>query len=246
MDEEVLAAFAEKGLLPSKEVAHWRAPAPGEVVSQPWADEIISFLAFTSAESGIPRTGSYVGSSMSGAWSCSTSIRLGCCISPASSPCARASLGWNRTWTSFGGCSPGELCPWGIHLRPRRWGASLCRKNRAWGARIPRTSPVTPTGDGMGSGSTLGIRWVAVSGVYWREAGEAEELVVGLRPHREAQGGGHRGGAPEAHKGRPRRGAGVPHPLPPLGHAVGGEDAPNVEIRWPIGPRPRVAGGATG
>ena len=24
MDEEVLAAFAEKGLLPSKEVAHWR------------------------------------------------------------------------------------------------------------------------------------------------------------------------------------------------------------------------------
>ena len=27
MDGEVLAAFAEKGLLPLKEVAHWRAPA---------------------------------------------------------------------------------------------------------------------------------------------------------------------------------------------------------------------------
>ena len=37
MDEEVLAAFAEKGLLPSKEVAHWRAPALGEVVPQPCA-----------------------------------------------------------------------------------------------------------------------------------------------------------------------------------------------------------------
>jgi len=35
MDEEVLAAFAEKGLLPSKEVVHWRAPTPGEVVPQP-------------------------------------------------------------------------------------------------------------------------------------------------------------------------------------------------------------------
>ena len=46
MDEEVLAAFAEKGLLPSKEVAYWRARASGEVVSQPRADEVISFLAF--------------------------------------------------------------------------------------------------------------------------------------------------------------------------------------------------------
>ena len=32
VDEEVLAAFAEKVLLPSKEVAHWRAPTMGEVV----------------------------------------------------------------------------------------------------------------------------------------------------------------------------------------------------------------------
>ena len=35
MDEEVLAAFTEKGLLPSKEVVHWRAPTPGEVVPHP-------------------------------------------------------------------------------------------------------------------------------------------------------------------------------------------------------------------
>ena len=35
MDEEVLATFAEKGLLPSKVVVHWRAPTLGEVVSQP-------------------------------------------------------------------------------------------------------------------------------------------------------------------------------------------------------------------
>ena len=35
MDEEVLAAFAEKGLLLLKEVVHWRAPALGEIVPQP-------------------------------------------------------------------------------------------------------------------------------------------------------------------------------------------------------------------
>ena len=44
--EAVLAAFIEKGLLPSKEVAHWRVPMPGEVVPQPRADEVVSFLAF--------------------------------------------------------------------------------------------------------------------------------------------------------------------------------------------------------
>jgi len=32
VDEVVLAEFAVKGLLLSKEVAHWRAPALGEVV----------------------------------------------------------------------------------------------------------------------------------------------------------------------------------------------------------------------
>jgi len=31
VDEEVLAAFTEKGLLLLKEVAHWRAPAPGRL-----------------------------------------------------------------------------------------------------------------------------------------------------------------------------------------------------------------------
>ena len=46
MDEAVLATFVEKGLLPPKEVAHWRAPTPGEAVSQPRFDEVVSFLAF--------------------------------------------------------------------------------------------------------------------------------------------------------------------------------------------------------
>ena len=54
MDEEVLAAFAEKGLLPSKEVAHWRAPALGEVVPQPRANEVVSFLAFHEHRLGYP------------------------------------------------------------------------------------------------------------------------------------------------------------------------------------------------
>jgi hypothetical protein len=54
VDEEVLATFAEKGLLPSKEVAQWRAPTPGEVVPQPRADEVISFLAFHERGLGYP------------------------------------------------------------------------------------------------------------------------------------------------------------------------------------------------
>ena len=43
--ESVLKAFAVKGFLPLKEVAHWRAPV-GEDFLQPPADEVISFLAF--------------------------------------------------------------------------------------------------------------------------------------------------------------------------------------------------------
>ena len=50
VDEEVLAAFAEKGLLPSKKVEYWRAPALGEVVLQPWSDKVVSFLAFHERE----------------------------------------------------------------------------------------------------------------------------------------------------------------------------------------------------
>ena len=41
----MLAAFAEKGLLPPKEVAHWRAPAE-EAFPRPWAGEVVSFLTF--------------------------------------------------------------------------------------------------------------------------------------------------------------------------------------------------------
>ena len=54
MDEEVLAAFAEKGLLPSKKVAYCRAPAPREVVPQPQASEVVSFLAFHERGLGYP------------------------------------------------------------------------------------------------------------------------------------------------------------------------------------------------
>ena len=32
VDEAVLAAFTEKGMLLSKEVAHWRALVPGEAI----------------------------------------------------------------------------------------------------------------------------------------------------------------------------------------------------------------------
>jgi len=54
VDEEVLATFAEKGLHPPKEVMHWRAPTPGEVVSRPWVDEVVSFLTFHEHGLGYP------------------------------------------------------------------------------------------------------------------------------------------------------------------------------------------------
>ena len=45
MRESVLAAFAEKGFLPPKEVAHWRALGREEF-PQPRPDEVVSFLTF--------------------------------------------------------------------------------------------------------------------------------------------------------------------------------------------------------
>ena len=45
MRESVLKAFAMKGFLPPKEVAHWRALGR-EDVPQPWPDKVVSFLAF--------------------------------------------------------------------------------------------------------------------------------------------------------------------------------------------------------
>ena len=53
MSESVLAAFVEKGVLPPKEVVHWRAPT-GEEFSQPWASEVVSFLAFHECGLGYP------------------------------------------------------------------------------------------------------------------------------------------------------------------------------------------------
>jgi len=53
VDETVLAAFTKKGLLPPKEVAHWRAPA-GEAFPRPRVGEVISFLAFHEHGLGYP------------------------------------------------------------------------------------------------------------------------------------------------------------------------------------------------
>ena len=108
--ESMLEAVAVKGFLPPKEVAHWRAPEREEFL-QPQPDEVVSFVTFHECGLGYPRrikvlqlhtplmhTSSYEG----------TLIRRGCCTSLASSPSARLSLGWSRTWISFGGCSLGE------------------------------------------------------------------------------------------------------------------------------------------
>ena len=53
MSELVLAAFAEKGVLPPKEVAHWRALA-GEDFLRPQDSEVVSFLAFHERGLGYP------------------------------------------------------------------------------------------------------------------------------------------------------------------------------------------------
>ena len=48
----MLEAFAMKGFLPPKEVAHWRAP--GREFPQPRATEVVSFLAFHERGLGYP------------------------------------------------------------------------------------------------------------------------------------------------------------------------------------------------
>ena len=54
MQEDLLASFTEKGLLPTKAVAHWRAPRPREVVPLPRDNEIVSFLTFHQRGLGYP------------------------------------------------------------------------------------------------------------------------------------------------------------------------------------------------
>ena len=54
VDKVVLAAIIEKGLVPSKEVMHWRVPVPGEAIPRPRADEVASFLAFHEHGLGYP------------------------------------------------------------------------------------------------------------------------------------------------------------------------------------------------
>ena len=53
MRESVLDAFAEKGFLPLKEVAHWRAPRR-EDFPQPQVDKVVSFLTFHERGLGYP------------------------------------------------------------------------------------------------------------------------------------------------------------------------------------------------
>ena len=53
MRESVLASFVEKGVLPPKEVAHWRAPM-GEDFPRPQDGEVVSFLTFHEHGLGYP------------------------------------------------------------------------------------------------------------------------------------------------------------------------------------------------
>ena len=53
MRESVLEAFAVKVFLPPKEVAHWWTPGREDFL-QPWAGEVVSFLAFHERGLGYP------------------------------------------------------------------------------------------------------------------------------------------------------------------------------------------------
>jgi hypothetical protein len=53
-DRGAAAGFTEKGLLPSKELAHWRPPPAGHEEPRPEADEIVSFLTFYERGLGHP------------------------------------------------------------------------------------------------------------------------------------------------------------------------------------------------
>ena len=53
MRESVLKAFVGKGLLPPKEVVHWRIPEREEF-PQPWADEVVCFLTLHERGLGYP------------------------------------------------------------------------------------------------------------------------------------------------------------------------------------------------
>ena len=53
MRESVLKAFVGKGLLPPKEVAHWRVPRREEF-PQPRPNEVVSFLTFHERGLGYP------------------------------------------------------------------------------------------------------------------------------------------------------------------------------------------------
>jgi len=53
VSESMLAVFIEKGVLPLKEVVHWRAPTR-EDFPHPRASVVISFLAFHERGLGYP------------------------------------------------------------------------------------------------------------------------------------------------------------------------------------------------
>ena len=91
MRESVLKAFAAKGFLPPKEVAHWRAPGREEF-PQPRSDEVVSFVAFHEHGLGYPVHWFLHGLLNEWGLSCSTLTQWGCCTSPASSPSTRLFL----------------------------------------------------------------------------------------------------------------------------------------------------------
>jgi hypothetical protein len=82
VEESQLEDFTMKGLLPSKAVAHWRAPLAKHEEPHPEDDEIVSFLAFHERGLGYPAHPFLLSLLNEWGWSYNTSTQMGCYSCP--------------------------------------------------------------------------------------------------------------------------------------------------------------------
>ena len=84
MTEAQLVRLAAEGPIPPKDVAHWRAPPPGEVSPHPRSDEVVTFRIFYARGLATPPTPSCWACWRSGRSDRTTLTPPGCCILRAS------------------------------------------------------------------------------------------------------------------------------------------------------------------
>ena len=160
-----------KGLLPPKEVAHWRAPRR-EDFPQPLPSEVVSLVAFHEHELGYPAHWFLHG--LLNEWGLELQH-----LNPTG---VLHIAGFVTDCEAFLGMEPHmDFFRWLFSGRSLLGGASPCRRNLARGVVLYQKP---------GGGT--------VPGIHRQKAREAGKLVVGPFLSREEEGGDHRGRAPEA------------------------------------------------